>query len=248
MKRALGLLALAIAGCAVGPPPTTTPVRILIEEPAGQTDRLVVFLRGRSNRPEEFKDAGMFAQARQLWPDARFVAPDLHLGYYYEHTAPQRLHDDVIAPARAAGVRHITLVGISLGGLGALLYELEHPGNVEEIILISPYLGDEGVWREIIAQGGVAAWHPGPIHEDDHGRRLWRDLRTRWSNGSRTIHVQLTCGLSDRFAPANRLFAEAFLGPRDVAWVAGRHNWPTWLRGFAQLTDHGRLATDTFDD
>ncbi len=198
----------------------------------------MVFLRGRSNRPEEFRSSGMFAQARRLWPHARFVAPDLHLGYYFERTAIQRLQQDVIDPARADGIHQVTLVGISLGGLGALLYQLEHPGVVDEIILLAPYLGEKDVWQEIIDQGGVRAWQPGTVTQDDYSRRLWNDLRDQWREGGHSARVRLACGESDRFAEPNRLFAASFLSPDDVVFVPGRHNWKTWLRGFAKLTEN----------
>jgi len=243
VKRVLALFSCWFGGCALGPPPPTVPVRLVTEEPAGQPDRLVVFLRGRSNRPEEFRTAGLFSQARRRWPHARFVAPDLHLGYYFERTAVQRLQDDVIAPAQAAGITRFTLVGISLGGLGALLFDLEHPGVVDELVLLAPYLGEENVWREIIAEGGVTTWTPGPIAPDDYSRQLWSGLKTRWAGeGNTNTRVQLACGESDRFAAPNRLFAEAFLHPDDVAWVPGRHNWSAWLRGFGQLAESGTEA------
>lgn len=235
MKRALGLIVLSVSGCVFGPPSTTMPLRVISDKPTEESNRLVVFLRGRSNPPEEFREAGLFTLARQRFPTATFVAPDLHLGYYYERSAATRLQEDVIGPARDAGAEHVTLVGISLGGLGALIYELEHPGEVDEIILLSPYLGEDEVWQEIVDQGGIAAWQPGPIAETDYSRHLWSELRARWSDGRRTVRVQLACGESDRFIRPNRLFAEAFLDPDNVVWLPGNHDWPTWSRGFARL-------------
>jgi pimeloyl-ACP methyl ester carboxylesterase len=235
VKRVLCLLALLLWSCVSPARRAVAPVRLVADKPAGDADHLVVFLRGRSNRPEEFRIWGMFAQARRRWPRARLVAPDLHPGYYYTRTATRRLHEDVVAPARAGGATKITLVGISLGGLGALLYELEHPGMVDEIILLSPYLGEDQVWREIAVAGGIAGWQPGLIATDDYSRQLWQGLRQRWPQGAGAGRVRIACGEGDRFLPANRLFAESFLASGDFVWLPGGHNWPTWLKAFTAL-------------
>src|SRR5712672_3477612 len=53
---------------------------------------------------------------------ADIVVADLHFGYYLRQTAIERLREDVILPARTRGYQCISLVGISLGGFGALYY------------------------------------------------------------------------------------------------------------------------------
>ncbi len=236
IRQACCLLAWMFSSCMPASRRTSVPVRCVTDAPAAENDHLVVFLRGRSNRPEEFRTWGMFAEARRRWPHARFVAPDLHLAYYYERTSTRRLKEDVIAPARALGKRRVTLIGVSLGGLGALLYELEYPGSVDEIILLSPYLGEEQAWREIAAAGGLAAWQPGPIAPDDFSRKLWQGLHQQWGGPENTTaHVFLACGEDDRFLASNQFFAASFLNPEQTVWLPGGHNWRTWLKAFSAL-------------
>ena len=63
------------------------------------------------------------------------IAVDAHLGYYFQRTVIARLQADVLQPARQQGYRRIVLVGVSLGGLGALLCERDLPGSVDALVL-----------------------------------------------------------------------------------------------------------------
>ncbi len=67
---------------------------------------------------------------------------------------------DVVLPARAAGYDTIWLAGTSLGGIGALLYLRDHPDDLAGVLALAPYLGEEGVIREIERAGGPASWQP----------------------------------------------------------------------------------------
>jgi len=46
---------------------------------------------------------------------------------------------------------------ISLGGLGALLYTMEYPQDVQRLMLLAPYVGQTDLVNEIADAGGVAA-------------------------------------------------------------------------------------------
>ena len=79
----------------------------------------------------------------------------MHFGYYLRRTAIERLREDVIVPAQRKGYGEIDLVGISLGGFGALYYAMHHPGEIARLFLLAPYLGEQPVVREICTAGGV---------------------------------------------------------------------------------------------
>jgi pimeloyl-ACP methyl ester carboxylesterase len=66
------------------------------------------------------------------------IAVDAHAGYYLRQTVLERLREDVVAPARAAGYEKARLVGISLGGLGAALYATDHADHLAGLILLLP--------------------------------------------------------------------------------------------------------------
>ncbi len=235
MNRLWLLLIALLPSCGWFPRATPVPVKVLAGgNPNGR--ELVVFLPGRWSRVEEFEREGFFEMAGKRWPDARLVAPDLHLGYYKNRSIARRLQEDVILPARRSGASKVRLVGISMGGLGALIHEVEYPGCVDEIILLSPFLGEEEALGEIEKAGSLAKWQPGPVAKDDFSRKLWLGLREKWLEKGMRPKVLLGCGHEDRLAPASRLLAREFLRPGDQEWVPGDHDWPTWRPLFQELS------------
>jgi pimeloyl-ACP methyl ester carboxylesterase len=236
MKRLLALFLAALPSCALLPRDTPAPVRTLVRGEAGGTE-LVVFLPGRWSRVEEFEREGFFEIARKRWPHAQLVTADLHLGYYKNKTAARRLQEDVILPARRAGAKHVRVVGISMGGLGALIHDAEYPGQVDELVLLSPFLGEEDALREIEAAGDLKSWRPGPLVEGDFSRKLWLRLRENLLENDAPTKVLLGCGTEDRLAAANRLFAREFLKSGEQRWIPGGHDWPTWRALFEYLSE-----------
>lgn len=225
----LATLVLLAAGC-YRPQPATVPLRTLaIPGSPADASCLVVFLPGRGDGPEDYVRHGFPERLRQAGSRCEMLALDSHLGYFFEHTITERLRDDVIAPARARGVREIWLVGISLGGLGSLLYDREHPGEVTGIVLLSPYLGEKEQVEPIAAAGGLRRWTPPAGLERTDLRGLWAWLQGLAKPEPGRPEVYLAFGARDRFAGAHRLLAEV-LPPDHVITLPGRHNWRTWKR------------------
>jgi len=197
------------------------------QEKGNLQECLVIFLPGRGSRAAEFEREGFIERIRQSGLKADAVAAELHLGYYANWTAVERLRLDVIAPARARGYKQVWLVGISMGGLGALEYARNYPGEVAGIVLLAPYVGDDEIINEIIQAGGLEAWTPGPIAELDYQRRLWTWIRDyKMQRLSRPV-IYLGYGLDDRFVEADHLLASA-IGPHRTMTVPGGHTWTTW--------------------
>ncbi|MET0961881.1 MAG: alpha/beta hydrolase-fold protein [Noviherbaspirillum sp.] len=197
---------------------------------------LLVMLPGRYDAPQDLIDKGFARAVEQRGIDADIIIPDLHFGYYIARTAVDRLHQDVIAPARARGYRNIRLVGISVGGLGALLYAQAHPGLVDELVLLAPYLGESGIHQEIARAGGFRAWDPGQWRAEDFERNTWAWLKQQ--DGAAPPVIRLGYGVRDGFAMSNRLLAAAL--PQDrVNSTAGGHDWAPWLRLWETVLDQG---------
>jgi pimeloyl-ACP methyl ester carboxylesterase len=244
MKRPTALLLAAtlltmLAGCALFP---ATKDKLDILELGGrcsaQPDTLLVFLPGRYDKPQDLVENGFVRAVRERGMDADIVIPDLHFGYYIKRTAVDRLHEDVIRPAREKGYRHIRLVGISVGGLGAVLYAQMQPGMVDELVLIAPYLGESRIHQEIARAGGLKAWDPGQWTAEDYERTLWARLREH--GGSANPVISLGYGRSDSFAMSNRLLA-AVLPESRVVSTPGGHEWAPWLRIWETMLDRRGL-------
>jgi pimeloyl-ACP methyl ester carboxylesterase len=225
---------LGLSSCGLLPRPAPEPVPTVTMGPE-KARELVVFLPGRWSQVEEFEREGFFEIARERWPEARLVAADLHLGYYRNQSGARRIHEDIISPARRNGTETVRVVGISMGGLGGLIQDLQFPGDVDELYLLSPFVGEEEVVREIQAAGGVRNWNGSPEGPRDFSRRLWQGLKEKWIGENRQPATRLACGTGDRLAASNQRFAADFLDRRDTLWQAGDHDWPTWRRLFREM-------------
>lgn len=195
----------------------------------GNKTSLVVLLPGLADHMEDYEARGFIASARREGIAADMVAVDAHYGYYANRTILDRLHQDVIGPAKAWGYRHIWLVAISLGGLGSLLYASRFSGEITGLVLLAPFLGEAFVISEIAQAGGIREWSQSRIAETDYQRTLWRWLKQYETGAAGLPALYLGYGDRDRFALAHRLLAEILPSER-VLVTRGRHNWPTWKR------------------
>ena len=221
-------LSLLLSGC-VRPRPATVPLRTIAlpASEGGEARCLVVLLPGRRDSPEDFVRHDFPGIAARAGIHADMVAVDAHPGYYYGKTIVDRLRDDVIAPARKRYDR-IWLAGISLGGTGSLLYTIENPEDVNGLVLLAPFLGEEPVIDEVAAAGGRRGWKSlDPLGPGDFQRRMWSWLE-RYQDGSQgQIPLYLGFGTRDDFARANGLLGDA-LPPERVFTVDGGHDWRAW--------------------
>jgi enterochelin esterase-like enzyme len=147
---------------------------------------------------------------------------------------PQCLHEEILLPARKKGQR-VTLVGISMGGLGALMTALIHPQEVQEVLLLSPFVGDEALMTEIRSAGGIRHWQPGeivPRNKNEAMKKLWAEMQKRWlPRGGPPMPIQMITGREDRLLASNRLFAESFLSQENFSEIEGGHEWRCWGQG-----------------
>ena len=197
---------------------------------------LLVMLPSAKACPRDLVEYGFMRTMRKRGLPVDVIAVDAHLGYYLDGSFNKRLHDDVIAPARARKYRRIWLMGISLGGMGSLLYAREHPTNIEGLILLVPFIGLRGTIAEVVRAGGLTQWQPGIIKADDDERRLLAWFKTFEAGAPALPEIYLGYGTADRFATAIQLLA-ARLPPARVTTITGGHDWNTWLHLWQQLLD-----------
>jgi pimeloyl-ACP methyl ester carboxylesterase len=199
---------------------------------------LIVLLPGLRDLPADFVDEGFVQAVRERQLDADITLLDAHVGYYNERQIVSRLQSEVIAPARAKGYESIWLVGISLGGLGSLLYTWAHPQDITGVYAMAPYLGDKAMVKEVI-DGGLAQWRPGV--PDRLGSEAWQLAQAYLNSAPGLPQGFIGYGESDRFAGANAVFATA-LPPGHRYVAAGGHDWGAWKSLWAQFLDSGLLG------
>ncbi len=187
---------------------------------------LLVALPGAFMGPQDFATSGFDRTLRDHGLPVDVVAAGIESSLYLDDAVPERIHSEIILPARER-YRRIWLLGVSLGGMGALQCLRRYPGQIEGAILIAPFLATRGLIAEVGRAGGLSSWRPEPPASDDIERPLllWLGAQDFAAAGSPTLY--LGCGSDDRFAAASALLA-ARLPPERVVVADGGHDWPTW--------------------
>lgn len=209
--------------------------RISTSSPADTT--LIILLPGIQNHSSAFESKGVVAMVS---PEAGIdlVTANAHMGYFEARNLDVRLREDVILPARERGYRHIEIAGVSLGGLGGLLYATHYPADIERVTALSPYVGKDEIIEEVRSAGGIQSWKPGreDLANDSRDLLLWRnlvDLDYRNRPTSFPV-VKIGVGASDRFVAANKYFCKEVLNTEPLV-VPGGHTWSTWRTLFQKL-------------
>jgi len=204
--------------------------------PSGGGDRvLLVMLPGVGIEAKEFADSGMVAavHARGLSVDVIAARPDLDL--YLDGDIDGALHRSLIAPALAQGYKRLWFLGISLGGMGALLYTSAHAAHVEGLVLLAPFLGTQGTVAELAGAGGLAS-HAALGSATASERRMLDWLRRFLAQDAARPALYLGYGRHDRFARGHLLLAEQ-LPKERVVTADGGHDWDTWLLLWQRVLD-----------
>jgi pimeloyl-ACP methyl ester carboxylesterase len=202
--------------------PAATPMRYITYPASAKSDTVYVLLPGLKDRAKAFDHWGFISVFVQHHVAADLVAADAHVGYYTEGLLIRRLHDDVIAPLTRR-YPHVVLVGVSMGGYGAIRYAMAYPGTIDKVVLFSPFLGAGPLMRNLAEAG------------DDDFKQTWA-----WLRGTEHPPIFLAYGHEDGFLATDHEL-KALLPPENVTTGTGGHLWTTWRRLLKQMIDHGVL-------
>jgi pimeloyl-ACP methyl ester carboxylesterase len=191
-------------------------------------------LPGAGMAAEEFAANGMVAAVQARHADIDIIAARVPMELYLDGNAAAALHRAVIEPAMAQFYSELWVLGISLGGMGALLYAAQHPELVAGLVLLAPFLGTPGTIASIEAAGGLAHWTPGEATTAPEARML------EWLRDGAGGKLYLGYGESDRFARGHRMLG-ALLPPEHVVTLPGGHDWGTWAELWARIASKRSL-------
>lgn len=222
---ACGLLACGLLACAM-PRPVHVPMR-QVEHPAqagARSETAVILLPGHGDKPEQFTKHGFVAALREAGVAADVIVADAHSGYYFKGIAAERLWGDIIAPAKLSGYKRIWLVGISMGGFGALWTAQMRPEAITGIVVMAPFAGRPRVLRPI-AEVGVAKWQP-TAAKGTWDYELWRWLKTAPQPDSTVPPIWLAYGDDDAGTSVELL--RQIVPKERVFTRPGDHDWDVW--------------------
>jgi pimeloyl-ACP methyl ester carboxylesterase len=219
---------------------TTNPVQMQDFRDTNKPKKhLIVLLSGRGAPYDYFERQQWADIASQYSQDYDFVAPYLHYGYYMKGEVLTRLHEDVILPAKARGYKTISLAGISMGGLGCLLYSTKYPDDIDRIFLFAPFLGNNAVQEQIRADGGLEKWHLRDEDADDWNFYIWKRLQELAIEPQNKGKLYLNYGDKDRLRGHDLLAAT--LPISHVIKIPGNHDDVTFTRLWRAMLEQGGL-------
>lgn len=238
--------AASVSGCYFARSPIRpVPALYFQHDAAARARCLVVFLPGLMDGPETIRDRELPRALARTGSPCDAVAVDATYRYYFGAHVDEVVYDDVLVPAAARGYDEIWLVGISLGGLGAVLTARAHPRIVDGVVLLSPFLGLDGVLDEIEGAGGLAEWrppHPLPPLEDATFTVLaWAWLRGLDTDPGSMPEIYVGWAEGERVERGAQLLAAA-LPDGHTLHVEGRHGWDAWTPLFTELATRAAIG------
>jgi pimeloyl-ACP methyl ester carboxylesterase len=216
--------------------------RIDHKAPSDASERiLLVMLPGVGIAAADFASERMVVAVHARVPDVDIIATRPDLDLYLDGAIAAALHDEIIAPAQAQGYARIWLLGISLGGMGALLYAAQFPGVVEGVVLLAPFLGTQGTVAELVRARHLAAWSAAGSAATALELLVLTWLQQYTAHRPPRPALYLGFGRTDRFADGHRLLADS-LAPDQVFEQPGGHDWDTWRGLWSQILDTAPFA------
>ena len=205
---------------------------------------LLVMLPSMGMKADEFVAHGFVSAVHDRRLPVDIVAAQPELDAYLEGQIARSLHDTVIAPAMARGYRRLWLLGVSIGGMGALLYTAARFAVVDGLVLLAPFLGTPGAIAEVSSAGGITAWSLQKSRATAVERKMLLWLQTFLTGSAERPTLYLGYGRHDRFAMGHGLLAR-HLPQRQVVIAEGGHDGATWASLWPQILERRPFAAET---
>ena len=201
---------------------------------------LVLFFPSIGGKGSHYETNGFIEAVREKGFEADLKILDVNPGLYFGGRIIEVMKTELVDPAKASGYEKIILVGTSLGGHGALLYMMQHPEDVDGVVVLAPFLGWGLVADEIEEAGGLKRWEDCPALEWDYPCNMWKLLKEYVSDPLKRGTIILGYGTEDGFAKQNSLLARE-LPPKNVFTATGGHDWVTWKHLWIEVLEYFRV-------
>ena len=205
------------------------PVDLIWDKTGKKTENLIIFFPGLYDSAEVFKDESFFSIARKEGVSADMVSANVNVYHLVKEMMIERIEKDVFEHAKKSGYKNIWLVGVSLGGLNSLLFNIKHEKDICGIVALAPYVANTPLMEDLRDAKEVENWKP---DSDENKLTLEKRLQYLWvwlkekSSKNELNNLYLGYGKQDRYIDAIKLF-ENILDKNHVVSVEGGHNWAT---------------------
>jgi len=209
---------------------------------------LVILLPTIAGKGLQYEQHGFIEAVRDRGFEADLKILDINPVLYLQGRIVKLIKAELVDPAKVSGYTKIVLVGISLGGHGALLYVTQFPEDIDGVVVLAPFLGGFFIADAVEKAGGLHRWKDCPLLEWDYACDVWKLLKEYLSHPENQHKVILGYGTEDGFSKGNRLLAEQ-LPPENVFTMIGGHDWRTWKLLWIQVLNYFHVScTDSGAD
>jgi pimeloyl-ACP methyl ester carboxylesterase len=250
MRTPLAFFAVLCSSCAFLSAPTPMTFR---PDPFGgggavgvKPKCLIVFLPGAGDNGRAYYEHGFVKKVRDHQLSADVVSSDATFRYYFKGTFLERFEKDVLAPYLAKNYEHVWLIGISMGGFGSLFYPSQRPGQIDGVLALAPWLGDDELTRKIHEAGGLKAWQApekAPVNEDNYQQQLWRWLKAVNLENEPGPKIWLGWGTKDQAMAGSDEMLGAVMQKDHLFSAEGGHEWKPWTEMFEKFLTVSEIAT-----
>jgi pimeloyl-ACP methyl ester carboxylesterase len=202
---------------------------------------LLLVLPGAKNTPRQLVENGFISELRRRKLPVDVLVLDAHADLYLEPAGIERVLHHTLDEVRSHGYHSIWLLGISLGGSGAMICATQRTEEIDGVFLLAPFLGTRGIIAEVEAAGGLHRWQAGEIGSRDYERRLLAQLQNYISEPHRLPATFLGYGSEDKYRGASIMLSK-LIPEHRVTVTSGGHDWETWLALWRRLLDKQPFA------
>ncbi len=234
MTRLLTLLLTTtlLSACSIFGPVPDQMGRNLVEGIQQNKDVVIIVLPGMLSDSADMLKRGVADAIHRAWPEPDILMVDLTFNYYRKGLVAERLQSEILTSVRQQGYSEIWLSGGSMGGMGTLIYEWHHPGELDGLVLISPYMGGGDVTDAIREAGGLKLWNSGPrstaLNSDNVDRLVWQMAQGWIGDEDKLQRIWLMCGDEDGLYPDVQMLGAIL--PEDQYFPGhGGHSWDYWI-------------------
>ena len=203
-------------------------------------EQLVVFFPGINSSGQDFEAYDLLTPFIERYPQADILLVDTRLAYIEAGNIASRIQQEIIIPAKKKGYKKIWFVGISLGGLGTLIYNKNYPDNINGIVLMAPFIGGDDIVDSILSAPSPQEWARINANSEIKAVQMWRHLISYNDQtpiiDNNKVKLLLAFGKDDRFVRSHQLLA-SFMEPDNVFQGPGEHNWLTWRELWIEMLD-----------
>ena len=236
-KYILLFILLIAYGCSYGPEKK----ELGFNKYVGPDRVLVLLLPPIAGRGLQYERSGFIEAVRERGFEVDLKVVDVNPMLYLQGRIVEVIKNEIIDPAKASGYSRLLLVGISLGGHGALLYVTQAAQDIDGVVLLAPFIGGFVIDDAIREAGGLTQWEDCPSIEWNYACDMWNLIKGFLSVPGNKDKIVLGFGLEDGFAESNQVLAQQ-LPPNNVFKVSGGHDWVTWKRLWIKILDYYNVS------